>query len=67
MSNPYEIDVILANPSTSFWLKNAVETSLKRDAVDALVDAEALVQILKTRLETIEASFAVTHVITAIR
>ena len=45
------IDTILKDPSTSYWLKHAIKSALKRDPVDALRDAETLVELLKAKLE----------------
>jgi hypothetical protein len=36
--------------STSYWLKEQLESTKKRDPVDALNDAEVLVSALKIRL-----------------
>ena len=58
MSNPSEIAEILGNPSTSSWLKNAVESSVKRDPGDALSDAETLLGILPRRLDHIASCVA---------
>ena len=41
----------LADPSTTYWLRDALKSSLPRDPVDALRDAEALVDLLKDRLD----------------
>jgi hypothetical protein len=41
---------IANDPSASYWLKAAVIASNQRDPVDALNDAEALVQVCKQRL-----------------
>jgi hypothetical protein len=41
---------VLADPSTSFWLKSTVQTALDRDPVDALNDALVLAAILDARL-----------------
>lgn len=41
-----EILVTLADPSTSYWLRDALKTAIKRDPVDALNDAEKLVELL---------------------
>lgn len=38
---------ILRSFSTSRWLKNAIETATDRDIVDALRDAETLVEVLR--------------------
>lgn len=42
---------VLADPSTSFWLRDAVRAMLARDPVDALADAEALASLMKMRLD----------------
>lgn len=39
------------DPSASFWLKEQLNVTKERDPVDALNDAEALVIVLKARLE----------------
>lgn len=39
-------DELLVNPSTSFWLKDAIRQALRRDPVDALDDAETLAACL---------------------
>lgn len=40
-------DYILKSPQASYWIKDALKTALKRDIVDAVNDAEILVQVLK--------------------
>ena len=42
--------VLQCDPSTSYWLKEQFLGTKKRDPVDALKDAEALVSALKIRL-----------------
>ena len=42
---------LLANPATSNWLKNAITSARKRDVVDALNDAEILVEVLTVDLD----------------
>lgn len=44
-----EETVILADPSTSFWLRQAIKDTRHRDPVDSLNDAELLVKILRLR------------------
>ena len=44
-----KIVAILYNPSTSFWLRQALESALDRDVVDAVNDAEVLHKILEER------------------
>lgn len=41
---------VLSDPSTSYWLKNAIRSAGSRDVVDALYDAELLVALLRDRL-----------------
>jgi len=41
---------VLADPSTSYWLRDALKTALSRDPVDALRDAEMLVGLLRDHL-----------------
>lgn len=43
------IEEILNDPTVSFWLKRAIKELLNRDCVDALRDAEILVQIMKDK------------------
>ena len=43
------IDEVLADPSASFWLRNALLAALSRDPVDAANDAEVLVRLLDRR------------------
>jgi hypothetical protein len=42
---------VMADFAASFWLKAAVIETLARDPLDALVDAEALVEILRGRFD----------------
>lgn len=44
------IENIQKDFSASFWLKGALNTSLKRDCIDALNDVEVLYAILKARV-----------------
>lgn len=44
------IDRIREGIGASYWLKNALKTSLSRDCVDALHDAQTLVMILRARV-----------------
>ena len=37
----------LADGSTSFWLRNAINSVERRDILDALNDAEALLALIK--------------------
>lgn len=45
-----DVGVILADPSVSYWLKAAIKSSLQRDPVDALGDAETLCEVLRQKL-----------------
>ena len=49
-----EIIASLNNPATSYWLKDALETSLKRDPIDALMDVSILQEILKKRADELQ-------------
>jgi len=48
-----EAQVVLADPSTSFWLKSAIEAALTRDPVDALNDALVLAAVLDGHLRDV--------------
>ncbi len=48
-----EAQVVLADPSSSFWLKSAIEAALTRDPVDALNDALVLAAVLDGRLRDV--------------
>jgi hypothetical protein len=47
------IEEVMADPSSSVWLKTALRAALERDPVDALNDALALAGILEERLRTL--------------
>jgi hypothetical protein len=47
------IDEVMADPSSSVWLKTALRAALERDPVDALNDTLALAGILEERLRTL--------------
>lgn len=49
-----KIDQALARPCTSYWLKDALRSAMKRDCVDAVHDAEQLAQLLNERLNAIQ-------------
>jgi hypothetical protein len=40
------VEDLLRDPSTSFWLRNALTSALLRDPVDAANDAEILARVL---------------------
>jgi len=48
----------LADPCTTYWLRDALKTSLARDPLDALNDAEALASMLRERLADLTAHAA---------
>lgn len=52
---PQKIDekALLNDPSTTSWLKRAIEESHNRDILDALHDAEVLVRVLEQRFEQV--------------
>lgn len=45
---------IINDPSTSKWLREALESAMKRDPLDALYDAHMLFQALKERSNAIQ-------------
>lgn len=50
---------LVSDITTSTWLLDAIKTSLKRDPIDALADAETLVAVCKLKLQNVTAeSFA---------
>ena len=51
------IETLLADPSTSRWLRNGLRAALDRDPVDVANDAEILARVL-----ALQASVAVTDV-----
>lgn len=48
--NADKILATLANPATTYWLRDALKSALVRDPVDALHDAEELAALLQDRL-----------------
>lgn len=44
-------EAILASPSTTAWLRNALVAALQRDPVDAARDAQALATVLAGRAD----------------
>jgi hypothetical protein len=48
-----EIQAVLNAPCTSAWLRQALETALKRDCVDAVNDAERLTELLSARFDRV--------------
>lgn len=45
-----EMQYIINSPYTSFWLRNAIQECLARDALDARADAKLLFNLLNDRL-----------------
>ena len=45
---------VLADPSASYWLRDAIKSAMKRDPLDALRDAETLADVLRENLADIE-------------
>ena len=54
----FDEKILTDDPSTSDWLRNAIETSRRRDILDALRDAEVLVQVLRARWEGVQQRLA---------
>lgn len=48
------IKTLLDSPCTGHWLKDALETALHRDCVDAARDAETLAKVLNDRVDEIQ-------------
>lgn len=44
-----DVQQILRDPAASFWIKQALQTALQRDPVDAANDAEVLAKVLSHR------------------
>ena len=44
---------ILADPSTSFWLRDAIAHADNRDLVDALIDAQTLALALQAKFDAL--------------
>ena len=40
---------LFSNEATSYWLRDALTTALQRDCVDAVADAEILLDVLRSR------------------
>lgn len=47
------VEDLLKDPSTSFWLRNALIAALSRDPVDAANDAEILARVFDRRCRLI--------------
>jgi hypothetical protein len=44
---------ICADPSTSYWLKDALQSLLQRDPVDAVNDSRLLADIMQARYDEV--------------
>jgi len=53
MENGPTIEQLLESQSGSYWLKDALRASLKRDLLDAYYDAQLLADALKVRLDNL--------------
>jgi hypothetical protein len=47
------VEGICSDPSTTFWLKEALLTLLQRDPVDAVNDSRILADIMQSRLDEV--------------
>lgn len=54
-SDTFEVFALLANPATSYWLKDALVSALERDPFDAERDALVLATILTRNLDALVA------------
>lgn len=45
---------VLASDETSYWLKDAIKSSLERDIVDAVLDVEVLLTILNNEINNFD-------------
>ncbi len=51
-----DIERVLADPCASDWLKTSLKTAERRDPVDAIADATALMRLLQARAEALLAT-----------
>lgn len=49
------VDTLLSDPSTSYWLRQAIRDLSVRDIVDATQDAETLCALVQLRLAEMQA------------
>lgn len=61
MSYRKELQITLDSPAASYWLKDALAQLDKRDPVDALADAQALVYLMQQRMEEINMRYLQTN------
>ena len=51
MSSDQEIQAIIQDPSTSYWLRDALKTAMQRDPLDVASDAEYLAMLFAKRAQ----------------
>lgn len=51
------VEEVLNSPEASYWLKDMLRASLRRDPVDAVKDAEVLVAVLQDHLDLVLKAF----------
>jgi hypothetical protein len=51
MDRDRDIQAIIANPATSYWLSDALKAAFKRDPIYAALDAEQLASLLTQRAQ----------------
>lgn len=44
---------LILDPSTSFWMKNAINTLERRDPLDAVSDVEVLLSLMQMRADEV--------------
>jgi hypothetical protein len=52
VAQSFDESAVEADPATSVWLREQISTTRQRDVLDALADAEVLVDILRQRWMT---------------
>jgi len=45
---------LLNNPTTSYWLRDAIIQTGRRDLIDALADAEVLLEVCRARVAALD-------------
>lgn len=51
MSSDQEIQAVIQDPSTSYWLRDALKTAMQRDPLDVASDAEYLAMLFAKRAQ----------------
>jgi|TARA_Y100001970_G_C14164171_1_gene820299 hypothetical protein len=49
-----DVKMILNDPSSSFWLKEAIQNCTGRDPIDVLNDLDILYELTKQRIDDIQ-------------